>query len=117
MHSYTCILDTKCKAQPKGILKTCAVCGKKHAIWVCFRETEVSLQGSFSASVLPTGRVALTGTGCAKKVLEGKTTKVTIPVYEEERLRNALLSGPASQITPDHSLYLQLYFEFAKEPA
>ncbi len=31
--------------------------------------------------------------------------------------RNALLSGPASQITPDHTLYLQLYFEFAKESA
>lgn len=116
-HSYTCILNTKCKAQPKGILKTCAVCGKKHAIWVCFRETEVSLQGSFSAACLPTGRVALTGLGCAKKVLDGKTSKVTIPVYEEEKLRNALLSGPASQITPDHHLYLQLYFEFAKEPA
>ena len=115
-HSYTCILNTKCRAQPKGILKTCAVCGKKHAIWVCFRETKVSLQGSFSAACLPTGKTALTGLGCAKKVLEDKTTKVTIPVYEQEKLRNALLSGKASHITPNDTIYLQLYFEFAKEP-
>ena len=115
MHSYTCILDTRCKAQPKGIARKCAVCGRMHVIWACFRETEVSLQGSFSAAVLPTGRTVVTGTGCAQKVLDDKTKKVTIPVYEQEKLRNALLSGPASRITPDHTLYLQLYFEFAKE--
>lgn len=112
MHSYTCILDTRCKAQPKGIARKCAVCGRMHVIWACFRETELSLTRGFGATALPTGKTLIAGTGCAKKILEDKVPGIRVPIYEEEKLRNALLSGRAAHITPGDALYLQLYFEF-----
>ena len=48
----------------------------------------------------------------AKKILEDKVPGIRVPVYEEEKLRNALLSGKAAHVTPSDALYLQLYFEF-----
>lgn len=114
MHSFTCILNTRCKAQPKGIARKCAVCGRTHVVWVCFREVEVSAVGSFGAAALPTGKTIITGTGCAKKVLEDKVPGIRVPVYETTRLRETLEAGKLSQITPADTLYLQLYFEFGK---
>lgn len=101
MLEFAAVLDTKAPGSKFGIVKRCALCHRRHLVWVCFRDLRAVPAGPTAVLMVPTGKTVVTGPECAKKV--------PIPTYQEHQL-HAALEAPA--LTRGGQKWDKLFNEF-----
>lgn len=105
MHQFTAILDTRPRGSRHGAHHVCA-CGRRHLMWVCFREVRVGVSPKEASALrfTPTGKTLVVGVGCAAKVL--------VPVWESHRVAAALEDPQRVALHPGDPGYGKLFQEF-----
>ena len=98
MHVFAAVLDTRLPGSSRGVAQKCNICGRKHFVWVCFREID-------PVTLLPSGKTKVTGTACARKM--------AIPVFQEQRFAQALEESPITWANPQ---WTPLFEEFRPSP-
>jgi hypothetical protein len=107
--AFAALIDTrKDGRRGTGMTRVCATCGRRHEVWVCFREVALVVPEDPIAPVrqVPTGLRTVVGMACALK-LQGMS------MVERARL-TIILADPGSYVrTPDSSLFPKLISEFS----
>jgi hypothetical protein len=106
MHRFAAILDTRAPGSRHGIQKKCPLCQRKHMVWACFREVVLKPVPGDDNMVRyeNTGFVYVVGTECAKKV--------TVPVWEDFRVKSVLEAPSLHASRPGMVGYDKLFQEF-----
>ena len=104
MYHLVAILDTRSVGPHGGIAHACAVCGKRHYIWACFRQTRAVSGLAGGVRLEDTGKVLVTGVACGRKVL--------VPCWESTQTEEMLEHAGAHALRPESSQYPTYLQEF-----